>query len=239
MTTSTELVRQANAEIDLRTNPTLSLDDLQNLLHDLPPQTPPVSAPPKTTVTVTQELTDAIALLPQVLCSVAPASWRPLNGAERARLAAEKRTIDQVKSTLEKRIKEIADLVHMDADATAKQAGIVNEDTPRDDKGHYVIARPQAPETLPGDDLSEWSREYRPGKRIPAHDRAKKHLTDGVITRADYMAVTVQERRVDLAKIDALINCADEATKARGLRLQALLVDDTPPTTSINLRPKK
>ena len=237
MTASAALVRQANAALDLRTNATLSLDDLQGLLQDLPPQIPAASAPPKTTVVVTPDLTEAIALLPQILCSVAPATRRSLNSAERARLAMEKRTIDKVKATLEKRLKEIAEIAHMDADTTAEQAGVVNEHTPRDEKGHYVIARSKTPETRPGDDTDDWSREYRPGKRTPAHERAKQHLADGVITREDYMAVTAQERRVVLAKIDALV--ADEATKARGMRLKALLVDETPATTSIHLRPKK
>lgn len=237
MATAAELVRTTAAELDLH-NPSVPLDRMLQLLTELSPQPPAHPERPNATP-LTPELAAAFAQAPEVWNSVAPATRRALSRTERARLAEEKLVLDQLKKALADRLAEISKTVQNDADVTAEKAGVVSETTPRDEDGHYIIARPKDPETFPAADGYVWSRELRTGSTTPQHKKALELLDGGVLTPEDYKAATAPGRLVSVDKIEAMVKSPDDDTKARGLRLRELLIKTTAPTTTVYLRPAK
>ncbi|THA72437.1 hypothetical protein E6R60_26245 [Streptomyces sp. A0642] len=220
-----------------------SLSSLLAELATIPvPETQPSSKMP---VPVAERLGEtlmrAVSQLPKVFGSVKPpASRRKLFKSELAKLEAEKMMIDQSIKALGARKDEIHAMLSVHFDVVAEEAKIVDENAPKDAKGHYLIASPGNPEKAPIDGSSqEFTRERTGDKVIFNAARLEVLYRDGEISRADYLACTRPNtgRVFDEEKLSAML--LTKTKRARGKRLIDLIGDFKRGTNSINLRAVK
>lgn len=152
-------------------------------------------------VEMTEDLKQALALLPKVFGQVQVTEIRSLTEDERAALGEEQDVIAAIQDVLKIRDAAIKESVrhHMDLKAVAE--GKVTEDTETDAHGHYVVAAKGKPErvAIPGTD-KEWSREYRSGKVEIDADRLRDMDEAGEIDHEVYLSFTKQVRVFDEAR---------------------------------------
>jgi hypothetical protein len=166
-------------------------------------------------VTLDDAAMKALAALPSVFNTVAPAEPKILDDEEITALYSEREVLRQVVEPIAKRDEVIKEIIrhHMDLAAEAENRAVpkqivrgghvVAEPTPRDDKGHYILASKGNPErvSIPGTNQA-WSREYREGRLgFPeADERLLDMYEAGEITREQYLALTREKRVFDEGK---------------------------------------
>lgn len=152
-------------------------------------------------VEMTEDLRQALTLLPKVFGQVQVTEIRQLTDDERSALGEEQDVIEAIQDALETREKAIKESVRHHMDLVAIAEGKVTKDTETDAHGHYVVASKGNPErvSIPGTDR-EWSREYRAGRVEIDGDRLLDLYEAGEISRKQYLAMTKAVRVFDETK---------------------------------------
>lgn len=149
-------------------------------------------------VAMTDELREALEMLPKVFGQAQVTEIRQLTETERRALGEEQRVVEAILKPLEMRAEAIKETVRHHMDQVALAEGKVGQDTETDRHGHYVIAAKGEPErvAIPGTD-KEWSREYRAGAVSIEGHRLLEMYEAGEIDRKTYLAMTRQVRVFD------------------------------------------
>lgn len=148
-----------------------------------------------------EKVVEAMNRLPKIFGKIQPpVERRTFSPEERKDLRAERSTIDAIIGVLTKRKTEINEMISTHFDVLAEEQKMITDDTPKDAKGHYCIARPGFPEREPvGDDLLVFSRERQGDQAVLDADLLLAAWREGQISRYTYYGLTyeVRERRVD------------------------------------------
>jgi hypothetical protein len=174
---------------------------------------------------ITDETKAAMAILPDVVGVVRPSESRVLTDEEVVALFKEQSAVRTVVSNLADIDENIKEIVRHHIDRKAEEDNrvvrkavirngeIVSEATPRDQHGHYLLARKGEPEqvVVPGTGMA-YSQEYREG--AAAIGNATVELLDlydrGEITREQYLALTKSVRQYDETKAMAAMSADPE-----------------------------
>jgi len=210
----------------------------------------PFPALPKPLV-ITPEAKRALLDLPKVFGKVILDKRRPLSSEEITNLRKEQEVLRQIEALMKGRDDAIKEYIRTHVDADAEAAGIavdrdvvrgghvVVEATPRDPKGHYLLAEKGKPTVVPIPGTNEtYSLEYREGKDTPSIDpnALEDLLESGEISREDYLSLTVEKRVFDEAKAARAFNAKPERLTILTKILHRTV---TPPSTALNIRKVK
>lgn len=194
----------------------------------LPPAVPTVPEP----VELTPEVKEALEQMAEVFAAVQPTERRRLSDTEVAALYIERDVVKKVGEVLAGREENIKEYVRNHFDIVAEETGRVDANTPRDNKGHYVVAEKGKPERLPIAGTNQaFSREFRTGKASVDGSRLLDMYEAGEISREDYLAFTREVRAFDEEKALKAIN--DDPKR---LEILARLAVPGSPTTSLFVR---
>ncbi|MEU6362259.1 hypothetical protein [Streptomyces albidoflavus] len=181
-----------------------------------------------------------IAELPTVFNRVDPTTKRALNKTELAKLLEEKERIDAVEKATKKRKERIHAILSDHFDVIAERQKLVSEDTPTDDKGHYLIAAKGAPETqsIAGSDRY-FTRERTSDTTVFSYQTLLALYEAREISRADYLACTrpVRTREIDEDKLRRML--LSKKLRPRAQRLISMIGTVKRGRLSINLRGSK
>lgn len=214
MTISTDIVLDARVKGEI--TKAKSLKDVAEILdvHALPVAVTEAEWPKQ--VTMTEAAKDAIEDLPRVFNRVVPDGPKVFTDDEMVALYEERETLRQAMEPLSGRDEVIKEMVrhHMDLVAlednravprdVVVNGNLVAQATPRDEKGHFILASKGNPEraSIPGTGQA-WSREYRQG--AVSYANASSDLLAlyeaGDITREQYLAMTREIRAFDETKV--------------------------------------
>lgn len=211
------------------------------------PESLPFPAPAKT-ITITQDMLSALERLSETFGQVCPDTRRELTREELALLCSERRDISAVLEPMTKRKDAIGTIVRHHIDCKAEAEGqavpraVVDPETgetivaatPRDVKGHYILASKGKPCQVPGDDGYVFSEQYSSGKTSfdDATDKLLAMYEAGDITREEYLACTREVRAYDEGKVNAFIQRNPE----RGLEILQSIATHSPAGTAIYVR---
>lgn len=179
----------------------------------------------------------AMTELPSLFGKVQPASRRLVNGKEQGRLGAERRAIDAILKALKGRKDEIAEIMGTHFDVLAENKGKATDTSPRDTKGHYLLATPGTPEIQEVPDSDEcWVRQRQSDKTVPSLSKLEQALADGTITREEYLKVTkpVTGREWDEDTLRKML--VSEKDRATAQKILDLTSETTPGLNSIHLK---
>lgn len=157
----------------------------------------PVPGAPEPVV-LTDDAKKALRRLPEVFAVVQPTERRALEATEVAAVYAERETLKAIVSLLAGRDENLKEIIRNHMDVVAEVSGEVTDETPVDDKGHYILAAPKQPErvAIPGTN-QDWSREYRSGSQSTDPSVLERMLAEGEISRDAYLAMTREVRVFD------------------------------------------
>jgi hypothetical protein len=149
----------------------------------------------------------ALDALIDVYGKVHPAEARELSGEERVTLLAERDAVSAL-AALKSRVETIREILANDLDRIAERTGQAFAEarnghpaTPRSDSGHYLL---EGEVSVPGTGRKV-TRTLRGGK-VSITDAALRAAYDaGHLTRKQYLAVTVERRVFDPAKLPAAV----------------------------------
>ncbi|GAA1978812.1 hypothetical protein [Kitasatospora viridis] len=235
---TTALVPTFTADVAVyATDGTTSLAEmLTKLVTTTPaaPAKPTVSKMPAVTK-VPDDLAQALGQVPAVFKCVAPATRRALRATELKRLLEEKRTLDAVQTAVERRRKEISEIVSTHFDVVSENTGTATDLTPRDGKGHYRTAQPgdREEQLIDGTGMM-WTREATADTNTPSQALLEQGLADGTISRADYLAVTAPSRVLDEDRFRRFL--LGRRTRSRAAALIPKITTLVPGRLSIHLR---
>lgn len=198
-------------------------------------------------VVITDDHRKALAEIGDVFGLVQPEKRRALTLKEREQVYREQQVLKVVLELMATRQEDLKEIVRNDMDVTAEKKGVAHpndttEDqaTERDDKGHYILAKPQQPERLhiPGTN-QEWSREFRSGGiGIAANlGTVEQMVEDGEISRKAYLAVS-EERRV-WSEGKAMLALAKPDLRDDVIKIVRAMTFVKKPGTSLFTRKKK
>jgi hypothetical protein len=194
----------------------------------LAPAAPTVPAP----VELTPEVKQALEQMAEVFAAVQPTERRRLSDTEVAALYIERDVVKKVGEVLAGREENIKEYVRNHLDVVAEETGRTDANTPRDSKGHYVVAEKGKPERLPIAGTNQaFSREFRSGKASVDGSRLLDMYEAGEISREDYLSFTREMRVFDEDKALKAIN--DDPKR---LEILARLAVPASPTTSLFVR---
>lgn len=190
-----------------------------------------------------KELESALAVLPQLINKVAPERRRVLDRQELKDLGAELVAIADILAVLGQRDQNIRETFRVHQDAKAEEEGrafphdvtrggrLIHKATPRDAKGHYLLAAPQEPEvTKIPDTVVEISNQYTSG-RLTTNLEALTALHEaGEIDRKTYLAISTEKRVVDPEKLRAHTLRTGDASLLAKISKRGL------PSSSLNIR---
>lgn len=159
----------------------------------------------------------AFSTLGRLFNKVIVTSRRRMNEAELAELGAELADIQRVSKLLTAREEQIKEYARTHQDVVAEENGLafpadvvrnglkVVSATPRDTKGHYLLAAPQNPEVteIPGSNGLKFSNQYSSGRSIEDLAYVTRAYEAGEIDEKTYLACTKVVRVPDAAKIRA------------------------------------
>jgi hypothetical protein len=169
----------------------------------LAPAKPTVPAP----VELTSEIKQALAQVAEVFAAVQPTERRRLSDTEVAALYLERDVVKTVAGVMADREENIKEYVRNHLDIVAEETGMVDDNTPVDGKGHYVVATKGNPERLNVAGTNQaFSREFRSGKASVDGSRLLDLYEAGDISREDYLAFTREVRVFDEDKALKAIN---------------------------------
>lgn len=191
---------------------------------------------------LTEDLRELIASIPGVFSQVNLDERRTLKEHELVALRKEQKALDTVVKALDKRIEDIKEIVRTGMDADAEERGLaipkaivkrgqtVEQATPRDKDGHYILAKGKGrPYRLPINNTGEvYSQEYRNGSVTVDGQKLMEMHERGEIPRDVMLAFTREARVLDEAKAAAYIRDHPE----EGLEyLKAITTIGTPGTS--------
>jgi hypothetical protein len=184
-------------------------------------------------VELTPDVKDALAQIPEVFAAVQPTERRLLSDTEVAALYMERDVVKKVSEVLAGREENIKEYVRNHFDIVAEETGRVDESTPRDGKGHYVVTSPSDKyEVLPVEGTNQvFRREFRSGKAAVDGSRLLDMYEAGDISREDYLAFTREMRVFDEDKALKAIN--DDPKR---LEILARLAVPASPSTALFVR---
>lgn len=203
---------------------------------ELPEAEPfPAQAEP---VKFTEKLRRALRSLPSVFGQVAPTERRKLEAAELVQLTDEIIAIDELSKQLGDRKVAIQKYVRTHMDHMAEDKGLA----PLCDRvasgvarGHYLIATPGDPFEVPVNGYEDaWQQRYVKGGTAQDLALLNELVESGAVTRAEYLACTVEIRKLDEDRIKAFI----KKNPRRGLAILAAITRRSAPGASLN-HPKK
>lgn len=194
-----------------------SLKDVAFALDTIVPEVAPVTSSalyPKPVV-ITPEAQAAMDALPSVFGVVHPDSPKILSDDEMCALYQEREIVREALAPLSGRDEVIKEIVrhHMDLVAIESNVAVdrqiirgghvVADATPRDTKGHFILASKDRPEQCPIPHTNKaWSREFRSGSisfNFAAGDLLALYEA-GDITREQYLNMTRETRVFDEGK---------------------------------------
>lgn len=195
---------------------------------------------------VTRELQAQMDRLPGVFGWVELEERRTLSDAELEELRTEHKTLDEVMTALRKRIEDLKEIVRTDMDVRAEEDNIafpkdivrkgvvVAKATPRDSKGHYILAKGKGqPYKVPIDGTGEaYSQEFRQGKVTVEGEKLLDLYDAGKITRDELLAFTRETRVLDESKAGAALREDPE----RALEILRMITTHEPPSTALFVR---
>lgn len=202
---------EANAQLDLLVKRTVAQLEsgslsIEDLLKALAPESAPLPEKvpePPLPAAITDEQREALERVVEVFGSVVPDKRRELGADEIAKLEEEKRVLDTLKKMAEKRIKEgIRTAIFNHLDVKAEEAGLVDENTPREEKtGHYILegearGEPDTPQVF-----KRVVSNYSPTLDPIVLEALAEDPDFPEFTRKDYLAMTTQTRVVDEHKV--------------------------------------
>jgi hypothetical protein len=223
MMPNTELEPVAQGEILLVTGLSFSLSDVADKITAPLPDPPfdealPFPGLPKR-VELTEHQRQSLGMVARVFGSLSLDSRRSLLSEELEDLALEADTLADLEGVLKDRREEIKEIirVHMDVDAEEQgvavprpklgpAGGKVVEATPRDRKGHYLLAEPSKPlEVHVGGFRKGWQQRFTSGSVALSAAALDELYEAGAIDRKEYLACTAEQRSLDEAKLHAFI----------------------------------
>lgn len=232
----------------LTAEPNASLDKLAAMVAAAPEaplaaEAKPWPALPKH-IELTEEIRRALAKIPAMFNSVEITKRRSLAQAELDLLTREQVILGQVGTVLASRMEVIKETVRVHMDVDAEETGVaVPKDqlgpdgevivraTPRDQKGHYLLAIAKKPHQVVSG-LMAWSQEASSSEPVPSDGVLQQAYQAGDIPRADYLAVTREVRTLDDIRIRDFIRQAP----GKGLAVLRRITVTGPPKASLYLR---
>lgn len=237
----------------LSRDPGIGLDELALALVPQEPVSLPVGEAkpfpklPKA-VDMTAGVLGALRRLPKIFGRIHITIRRALSQDEVDELMAEAVTIIEVKAALDGRLEEIKEIVRNHIDVTAEDKGIAfpadvtgpdgavtRAASPRDKKGHYLLARPKNAYDVPAGPGINWSQQYTTGHTEPDDAMLQAAYAAAVITRDEYLGFTRQLRTFDPLTAQQWIRQHPE----RGLEILRLMTRQDPANSSLTIRATK
>lgn len=208
----------------LRGEPETSLEDLAAAVVTAAPAVVHAEAKPfpelPRHVELTTEVQRALGQVAKIFNGVEIKDRRSLTEDELILLTIEQSVIALVGATMAARLDVIKETVRVHMDVAAEEAGIavpkaqispagevIVAATPRDQKGHYLLARPQQPHQVQVGPVA-WSQEFSQAAPRPSQGELDAAVAAGEIERADYLAVTREVRAFDQGRMRELIRTA-------------------------------
>jgi hypothetical protein len=170
----------------------------------------PFPAPP-TAVVLTDEVKAALGALPIIFGVVNMDERRALSPEEILMAKTEQDVVREVLAVLGGRDEAIKEMIRHTFDVNAEESGvavpkvvrasngkIIVPATPRDAKGHYILASKDKPECLPITGTNQqYSSEFRAGTLTISGPDLDALYKDGKVSREDYLSMTVERRVFD------------------------------------------
>jgi hypothetical protein len=240
-TTSTSKTLEPASTLDwdkaldtLDEKPSASLTDLLSAIDTYPAPAEAKKSRMPVANSLTDKQKDALQSLPEVFGKVQPpASRRLFNEKEKADLAAERNILDEILKFCAERKDLINEMIGTHMDVLAEKKDLVRDQTGVDDKGHYLIAAPGAPERDEIRDLPlAWTRQRQADKTVPSQKLLDLYHKDGHISAEDYKAVT--GRVLDEEKVRQMV--LKPGTREQAQRVLNLINEKRRGTNSIWLR---
>ena len=232
----------------LTADPNASLEELSALVVTAPAAPLAAEAQPfpdlPRHVVLTPEVRRALVKLADVFNSVEIEKRRSLTQAEIDLLTIEQGILGMIGATMAARMEAVKETIRVHMDVAAEEAGIavakdqlgpggevIVKATPRDQKGHYLLAGEKNPHRVQAGPMS-WSQERSAATPAASDGVLQKAYREGEIDRADYLAVTREVRVLDPIRTRDFIRQAP----ARGLRVLRKITVAGRPSASLYLR---
>jgi hypothetical protein len=184
--------------------------DFNSVLKGLAQSYAPAAKPKVASLPVISEDDhSAIKKLVSVFGVVAPTSRRKLAPAERDALMTERETLDTVDKLVTKRKEAIRTIAYHHLDIEAEEDGLVDENTPRDKDGHYILEG-----FVDTGHAKGFKRSPRDGTAVLTVDAIRTLEGLGVITHDEFLEATKQTRIVHDDGILNLLKRRPELTQA-------------------------
>lgn len=165
-------------------------------------------------IELTPEVRKALKALPALFGQVQPQHRRKLDENEIQAIGEEYANIQTLLKLIGQREEDIKEIVRTHQDVEAEEQGrafpkqirrgqvVIAEATPRDAKGHYLLAKPKDPvkTEVPGGPLA-FVNQFTSGRLRTDLEQLTRDYEAGELDRETYMAVTVTRRVVDGEKL--------------------------------------
>lgn len=169
-------------------------------------------------LTATAEIRAALKTLSTTFNKTVVTERRTMTTEEVAAIGVEYEAIQRVAKLLEERAEQIKEIVRTHQDVEAEEQGlafpkdvvhngtVVAPATPRDAKGHYLLAAKGAPRDtqVPGTTL-KFSAQFTSGRSKTDLDEIQRMYEAGEIDETEYKAMTVVRRVPDEAKVKTYV----------------------------------
>jgi hypothetical protein len=166
-------------------------------------------------IELTDEQRAALRNISKVFGVVHPSERRALTEDELQVLAGEQAQIKVLLDVLGPRKEEIAEIIrhHLDVTAelaglaipkpkTGRSGGVTREATPRDRKGHYLLAQPKKPfKIMVAGWKKGWEQRFVSGSPSLSQDALEDLVATGQITRQEYLGFTREIRVLDEVRV--------------------------------------
>lgn len=193
----------------LADNPGASLGDVLVQLATPPAPDRAVTSEMPAATRLSADLRQALGKLPEVFGQVKPPTTRrALRPAELAKLEDEKVVRDAIMTALKKQDDEAKGMLNVHFDVVAERQGLAKDTTPRNDKGHYLIATPGHHEEAQVAGRTTYFTRQRTGDTtVFSQRKLEEAVMAGRITRGEYLAATepVTGRRISPERMNKLL----------------------------------
>lgn len=219
--TSSEIVRSFSRtqKVALKALPTMEAftDEVLGTELAAPPAPADFPAIPKP-LTITEAVKKSMKAIPAVFGRVQPTSRRKLDDGELLVIGAEYLHLVEILKPFAKRAEDIKEMIRVHQEMVAEEEGrafpkdvvrggkIVAKATPRDAKGHYILATSGNPETTPIPDTTfEFSNQYTSGKLVTDLENLTREYEAGNLPEAVYKAISSTKRVIDAEKLRSYV----------------------------------
>lgn len=231
---TTEIEKTAAELAPLVEKGSIKLDDLVRRLVPEPKSDRASTKLPLPT-TIPEKARAALARLPEVFGRIVPTERRKLDPVEITALCEERETLDTVERLAKNRKEDLRTTVLNHFDVLAEEGGRVDDTTPRDKDGHYILGHDQS---VDGMDF-RFTFEVKEGSAGIVTDEMKwRMLAEDPdvpeFTHQDYLDVTDQVRVVNEHKVMLKLQKRPEL-----VRLLPRVANRTSKTAAFWMRPRK